>query len=152
MLSPDTRAEFGSSLAAMQAYYRKELGNGELQRMPLGQSRCISGTHRAGCQLVVDGRSGLCVGAQPQAPCEREAQRGRAASPLPFRCESSTVDGIRQTILYSIFAHVEIALDRLICNSRLAIRTLSIQDLHIATLVIRRWGYSSSRLLCLRCT
>jgi hypothetical protein len=43
---------------------------------------------RAAGSLVVDGRSGLCVGAQLQAPCARGAQRWPAASPLSVRRES----------------------------------------------------------------
>jgi hypothetical protein len=74
---------------------------------------------------VVDGRSGLCVEAQPQAPCARGAQRWRAASPSPFRRESGrwhlTDD------FYTISVHVGIVLDRTGCNSRLASRTLAMK-------------------------
>jgi hypothetical protein len=78
---------------------------------------------------VVDGRSGLCVEAQPQATCARGAQRWRAASPSPFRRESGrwhlTDD------FYTISVHVGIVLDRTACNS-MARKTCILQHLRCA--------------------
>jgi hypothetical protein len=78
----------------------------------------INRMHRAGCQLVVDGRSGLCIGAQPRSMCAR----GSALT-------CSLANALR-----------------IICSCKLVNRTLSIQDLHVATLVIKRL-----RLSCLTC-
>jgi hypothetical protein len=64
---------------------------------------------------------------------------GLSAGVQPRRCPSAAnlVDGIQQTILYSIFAHVKIVSGRMIYNSRLANETLWIPNLHLATLEVR---------------
>jgi hypothetical protein len=45
------------------------------------------------------------------------------------------IDGIRQTILYSISVYTRVVFDRIIRNSRVANETLSLLDLHITKLI-----------------
>jgi hypothetical protein len=142
MFVQDTRTECGSSLIAMQAQYRGELGSGN-QRDRSSRPARVSWISTKRIEQAASWRSRGAWGygcAQPQVPCARGAQRQRdsLAVALPPRLWCVAIDSrfcIASSYMLELYS---------IATSL----TLS-HDLHIVTLVIRRLGnYSGSSWAC----